>query len=777
MGRPFSASGFRIPCLLALLLTTLWWAREQTSTERVAPGKAPGRSVGAEGRSTDCGRVVISADGQIVARAGYDPVVRVWRREVPWRVLPGNEVHLAGNEWVLTRSAERSVTAPGIGVWSLERPGPGRRLATDLAVRHLAVSADGEGVFVATAEGRIAGLDIRSGETFWELPDDSSRQWMKGLMALSDGRLAVFGRSEVQVWNVATGEPHCSSPIDHERYVWEGNGSTSVLLFHSLDRIFAAWDLETCRQSLEIEGFTARSPAALSADGRFLVLAGEKGRIGIWDLIEGQALDPPEIAVEEIASLRFFPNRHALFVTGVNGELRIHSLDDGEVRRLDSGRNRSRSQLHLAGFSAGGRWAVASNSAGNLEVLDLEHGELAYELKGPERKIEELAWSDDGKMLFAGTRLGGLTLFDVSRGEVVDYRSSGNTSSRMGGFVLGNGGEWLAAPHREGYVELFRTGEEEPYAELRVSDPSESGRSGPVRALAVDPTGQRMATASSGGPVSLWNVPGLERLFTLENPVRAMRNLGFSADGRYLLGYGMDARLAVWRLDHRRLVEVLEPVLSWPNLLTPGHEGWLLNLQERPFWRRWSHRAEPAFLLPLLPFTRVGAGPSEEIVGIDPHRRLTIYDRDLQPVWVSEDERGRGLAFAVSADGARMALGTHEPAVEVYARRSRQLVERITGHLSGVQALAWSPDGRFLASGDQDGVIHLRDGNSYELLARISLSCRGGWLVAAPDGRWDADGSHCAHQPLGAHTEADIEPLRFEQDRREAGFWRKLGMR
>ena len=774
MGRPISARGFRISGLLILLSMTLWWAREQRSSERVASvHSAPG----IEGRSTDRGRVEISADGRTVAGAGYDHAVRVWRGEDLWRVLPGSEVYLAGNEWVLTRSDQTFDKISGIGVWSLEESDLGRRLATDRVVRHLAVSADGEDVFVGTSEGRVARLEIRSGETFWELPEDSSRQWMRGLMALSEERLAIFGRSELQVWNPVTETLHCSAPFDQELYVWEGNGSNSALLFDSLERVFAAWDLESCDQVLEIEGFSARSPAALSADGRYLALADEQGQVGLWDLAEDQTLASPEVGVEHITSLRFHPNRHAIFVTGAKGELRLLPLQGGTVRKFDSSRAPGRSRFTLADVSAGGRWVVGTNAAGNLEVLDLAHRTRGYELENPARKIQRLAWSDNGEVLFVGTRFNGLTTFDFSRGTVMDYGASGNRRGPLGGFVSGGGGKWLAASNHDGNVELFRTGEDSPYAELRGADAEAKDRTGHESVLAVGPSGQKLATASTAGPVSIWDGSNGHRIFTLENPIRALGTLGFSSDGRYLLGYGMDARLVIWRLDRRLLVEVLEPVHSWPSLLFPNDHGWRTNLRERPFWMLWIRGAEPAFFLPLLPLVQTGNGPSEEIVGLDPHHRLAVFDRDLQTVWSSADERGRGLGFAVSADGTEMALGTHEPAIEVYDRQTRVLTERIPGHRSGVQALAWSPDGRYLASGDLDGVVHLRDGHDHRLLARIFLSCRQGWVVAAPDGRWDADGSRCSRQRLGIHSEREIEPLRFDHERRETGFWRDLGSR
>ncbi|HEY1042312.1 MAG TPA: WD40 repeat domain-containing protein [Telluria sp.] len=64
-------------------------------------------------------------------------------------------------------------------------------------------------------------------------------------------------------------------------------------------------------------------------------------------------------------------------------------------------------------------------------------------------------------------------------------------------------------------------------------------------------------------------------------------------------------------------------------------------------------------------------------------------------------------AIALSADGQRIAIGYVDSKVALRSRRDRKVIGEFSGHRSGVTALAFSPDGRWLASGSVDGTTRL----------------------------------------------------------------------
>ncbi len=69
-----------------------------------------------------------------------------------------------------------------------------------------------------------------------------------------------------------------------------------------------------------------------------------------------------------------------------------------------------------------------------------------------------------------------------------------------------------------------------------------------VWAVAFNPSGEWIASASGDGTVSLWDVAsgGLLQQFTGDSG--AMTALAFSPDGLWLAAGGLDAAVRIWRL-------------------------------------------------------------------------------------------------------------------------------------------------------------------------------------------------------------------------------------
>ena len=100
---------------------------------------------------------------------------------------------------------------------------------------------------------------------------------------------------------------------------------------------------------------------------------------------------------------------------------------------------------------------------------------------------------------------------------------------------------------------------------------------------------------------------------------------------------------------------------------------------------------------------------------------------------------GKGVSqVAFSRDGRWLASASTDNTIRIWDVSTRRELRNLGGHTANVESLDFSPDGKLLASASEDGGTFLWDAATGEhLLTLISLDDGGEWMVVTPQGLFD----------------------------------------
>jgi WD40 repeat protein/uncharacterized caspase-like protein len=100
---------------------------------------------------------------------------------------------------------------------------------------------------------------------------------------------------------------------------------------------------------------------------------------------------------------------------------------------------------------------------------------------------------------------------------------------------------------------------------------------------------------------------------------------------------------------------------------------------------------------------------------------------------------GRGVNYvAFSRDGKLLASAATDNTIKIWDAATRNELRLLTGHTAAIESIDFTPDGRLLASAAEDGSTFLWDTKTGEhLLTLISLDDGAEWMVVTPQGLFD----------------------------------------
>jgi WD40 repeat protein len=662
-----------------------------------------------------------SPDGLVLAGAKRDGTIYLWDaatgREV--RRLPGHRDAV----WALAFSPDGKTLASGGGPleYTVKKGG---EAGSDTVIRLWAVSAGKE---QARCQGHRGAVRL--------------------IRFAPDGKtLASEGADNALIlWEASTGRRR-------QRVVAEGNAGTWCFRFspdgktlvggHDRDGRIHHWDITAGKEVRRWDTNQRRvSHLEFTPDGKTLVAGGEW--LSAWDVASGAEMHARAGHRAEVCGLKFSPDGRALASLDESHFLRVWEPGAGLPLPLPDG---GRGRVHRFDYCADGKALAAVGFDVTARVWQVQTGrQMAAFPLGTAATVR--AWEE----LTGGIR---------------GHPRLGEHPDKC--LVFGPGARVLAVAGEDHHIHLWEVAAGKKIARL-------DARQGRLSSLAFSPGGNVLASAGAEQTLVLWELPAGKEIHRFTEKEGGDIPCCFSPDGKTLAWAG-GRRIHLWDLTTRKEVGPL-----------PGHPGRTTHLafdrggrtlvsggrdQTVCLWDSGTRRERRRMMGSYGEFIDMQLRPAP-----DGRMLVALSMPTREQKWsLREAATGREIAttaagwrepFTISPDGRTFAQWSEVNGTAVFKETATggDLGELPTGHRGRATALAFSPDGKTLATGGADTTVLVWDWERACGLAAPPPRRAG---PREREGLWEglaSTDSRQAYRAAAALAASGAEAVRFLQGR------------
>jgi WD40 repeat protein/serine/threonine protein kinase len=387
---------------------------------------------------------------------------------------------------------------------------------------------------------------------------------------------------------------------------------------------------------------------AYSPDGRYLAVARNDGKVRVWDSISGQLLHNLEAHQGRAWQVAFSPDSQTIASGGSDRCVRLWDLASGQALKVFSAHP---SAVKGVAFRSDGTSVVAACEDGTVKVWERETGRETFSFQAePLLYPWDAQFAPDARRLAWSCLDGFIKVWDTTTGQLEINHQCNTHQCRAVAFSPD--GERIAVAGFDGTVRVLdgATGREM----LTVF-----AHNSPVAGITFSPDGYRLASSSYDHTVRLWDAtpltsdPLAPHCVTLTGHTDKVSDVAFSPDGHWLASASWDHTIKLWELSDSG-----EPGVSTPTAIATAPGNGVITLRHT----------------------------------LRSHRGIV-----------------RGVAF--SSDCRSLASGGWDNSIRLWdlqAPTGDTLSEKLSIPLTErVNTIAFSPDGKLLAVGQERGIALL----------------------------------------------------------------------
>jgi WD40 repeat protein len=391
----------------------------------------------------------------------------------------------------------------------------------------------------------------------------------------------------------------------------------------------------------------------------------------------------------------FSKDGRRLVSVGSDGR-RFWDLQTGKLERTFLGIN---SAALGATFSPDGDRLVFAGGDKTIQVWDWPTGQEVLALRGHTDVVTAVAFSSDGDRLFSASPDGTIRVWDgtpLARSPLRRRPLQGHQRAVFG-LAFSPDGRYLASGALDGTARLWDVGARKLVHTLPGQD---------VTSVAFHDGGRRLTTVSTDGALVQWDPATAERKRTLSAHLGLIWNInfcvGFSADGQRLASLSKDGAVRAWETDSgREVVSMPGTGLPVSAILSPDGQRLavagigslsVVDVTTKKTVADWPIDVHHGvYHLAFSPDDCCLATASWDGTA----RVWEIKSGKLLQTFRHDD---RVACVAFHPNGRQLATGSCDNTAKIWDLDTGALVDTLHGNIGYVMALAYSPDGKLLAT-------------------------------------------------------------------------------
>lgn len=600
----------------------------------------------------------ISPNGKLIASAGDDGVIKLWLADTRQEIAT-----LRGHAGPVTSVA----FSPG-----------GEMLAsagTDGSIRLWDTASRQQLAELAGARGSAANQEviIESDRTALAIGH------YKQVLAFSpDGKLLASGGwdRKVRLWDVATRREIAVLTGHGEAVSAVAFSPNGMLASGSEDNTIKIWEAEKRQNITTLKGHSSTVTAlAFSQDGSQLASASLDKTVKLWDM-RSAFLTATLQRPKAVGSVTFLNGRDQIAMGQADGKIAVWNFHDSRETATLRGHDGFVSSLCV---SRDGGSLVSASWDGSVRLWSAVVRPESAIANRHFARVTSVTFSPDGKAVASSSMDSAVRVWGIREQRVVlDIWGRLPSASSV---AFSPSGRMIAAGYYDNNARLWNTAASDAsqVGTRRLRDGDEArvlaGHAGYVLSVAFSPVRDILATASWDGTAKIWDAASGRELFTLKGHAAPLTSVSFSRDGQFVATGSRDKTARVWSSNTGKEIA---------NLASPG-----------PVWQ-------------------VAFSPDGAMLGVSTRNYVSLWD--VKTRHKIADLRGHTggerVAFCFSPDGRTLATGSSDGTIRLWNVATYQQISvlsvLIPDQLSGqrpavITSLAFSPDGRTLATGGDDG--------------------------------------------------------------------------